>query len=53
MSYDTYAPLTLTFDPKINSGHLLVMSNLHVKYEDSVMNSIEDNQRKPFGLPTD
>ena len=27
-------------DPKINRGHLLVMINLHVKYEDSVMNGI-------------
>ena len=38
MLNDTYAPLTLTFalvTQKINSGHLLVMTNLHVKYEDS------------------
>ena len=27
-------------DPKINRGHLLVMTNLHVKYEDSVINGI-------------
>ena len=33
MLIDTYAPLTLNFD-KINRGHLLVMTNLHVKYED-------------------
>ena len=33
-------PLTLTFDPKINRGHLLVMTNLHVKYKDSVINGI-------------
>ena len=38
MSCDTYAPLT--FDPKINRGYLLVMTNLHVKYEDSVINGI-------------
>ena len=29
------------------------MTNLHVKYEDSVINGIWDNQRKPLGLPTD
>ena len=27
-------------DPKINRGHLLVMTNLHVKYEDAVINGI-------------
>ena len=27
-------------DPKINRGHLLVITNLNVKYEDSVMNGI-------------
>ena len=37
MLNDTYAPLTLTFDSKLNRGHLLVMNNLHVKYEDTVM----------------
>ena len=36
----TYAPLTLTFDPKINRGILLVMINLHVKNEDYVINGI-------------
>ena len=43
MSNDIYAPLTLTFNlvtPKINTGHLLVMTNLHVKYKHSVTNSI-------------
>ena len=40
MSNDTYATLTLTSDPKINRGHLLVMTSLHVKYEDSVINGI-------------
>ena len=40
MSYDTDAPLTLTFDPKINRGHLLVIINQHVKYEDSVKDGI-------------
>ena len=46
-------PLTLTFEPKINRDHLLVMTNQHVKYKHSVMNGIKDNQRKSFGLPTD
>ena len=27
-------------DPKINRGHLLAMTNQHVKYEDSVINGI-------------
>ena len=35
-------------DPKINRGHLLVMTNLHVKYEAFVIYSFQDNQRKPF-----
>ena len=39
MLYDKYAPLT--FDPKINRGHPLVMTNLHVKYEHSVTKSAE------------
>ena len=38
MSYDTYAPLT--YDPKINRGHLLVIINQHMKYEDCMMNGI-------------
>ena len=44
------SPFNLDFwpsDPKINRGHLLVMATLHVKYEDSVINGISDNQRKP------
>ena len=45
--------MTLTFDPKSIRGHLLVITNLHAKDEDSVINGIQDNQRKPFGLPTD
>ena len=52
MSNDTYAPWPWPTDPKINRGHLLVMTSLHVKYEDSVIKGIIDNQRKPFGLPT-
>ena len=40
-------------DPKINRGHLLVIINQHIKYEDSVMKGIQNNQRKPSGLPTD
>ena len=42
VSNDTYAPdLDLwPSDPKINRGHLLVMINLHAKYEDSVINDI-------------
>jgi hypothetical protein len=28
------APVTFTFDPKINRGHLIIMTNLHAKYED-------------------
>ena len=36
-------------DPKINRGHVLVMTNLPVKYEDFVIYSInKDNQREPF-----
>jgi hypothetical protein len=30
------APVTLTFDLKIKRGHLLIMTNLHAKYEDCV-----------------
>ena len=42
MSNDTYPPDhdLGPSDPKINRGHLLVMTNLHVKYEDSVINGI-------------
>ena len=43
MSYDTYAPPDLDLcprDPKINRGHLLIMTNLQVKYEHSVTNGI-------------
>ena len=39
-------------DPKINRGHSLVITKLHIKYEDC-FNGFQDNQRKPFGLPTD
>jgi hypothetical protein len=35
-------------DPKINRGHLLVMTNQYVKYEDFVMHSFQDNKRTPF-----
>jgi hypothetical protein len=45
------APVTLTFDLvtlKINRGHLLVMNNHYVKYENFVINTFQDNQRKPF-----
>ena len=35
-------------EPKINRGHLLIMTNLHVKYEDIVINDFQDNQRKPI-----
>jgi len=28
-------------------------TNQHVKYESSVINSFQDNERKPFGLPTE
>jgi hypothetical protein len=34
-------------------GNLLVMTNHYVKYEDYVINSYQDNQRKACGLPTD
>jgi hypothetical protein len=33
---------------KINRGHLVVMTNQYVKYEDFVINSFQDNKRKPF-----
>jgi hypothetical protein len=42
------AHVTLTFEPKINRVHLLVMINQYVKYENFVMNTFQDNQRKPF-----
>jgi hypothetical protein len=29
------------------------MTNHYVKYEDFVINTFQDNQRKPCGLPTD
>ena len=38
---------------KINTGHVLTKTNQHVKYESPVTNSFQDNDRKPFGLPTD
>jgi hypothetical protein len=39
------ATVTLTIDiatSKINKGHLLVMTNQYVKYEDFVINSFQD-----------
>ena len=30
-------------DPEINRGHLLDIVNLHVKYEDFVLNGFQDN----------
>ena len=36
--YESYCDLDLrSSDPKINRCHLLVMANLHVKYEDCVI----------------
>ena len=45
--------VTVTFDliTQINRGHLLVMSNLQVKYEDFVINGFQNNQQKQYGLP--
>jgi hypothetical protein len=40
--------VTLTFDPKINSGQLLVMTDQDVEYEVFVINSDQDNEQKPF-----
>ena len=40
-------------NPKINEAYLLDMANLDVKYENFVVNGFQDNQRKPYGLPTD
>ena len=37
----------------MNRGHLLVRTNLHVKYEDLEMYGFQDNQRKSSGLLTD
>ena len=45
--------MTLTFDPKMDRGHLLVMTALQEKYEDYVICGFQDNQQKPSGLPTD
>jgi hypothetical protein len=42
-------PVSLNFDPsdpKINKGHLIVISNHPVKYDDFVMNTFPDGQRK-------
>ena len=38
---------------KIARGHVLTKINQHVKYKFSLINSCQDNERKPFGLPTD
>ena len=37
-------------DHKIDRGHLLVLTNLHVKYEEFVIyvNGFQDNQQKTF-----
>jgi hypothetical protein len=45
--------VTLTFDPKINSGHLLVMTNHHTKFEVPRPKGSLVIDRKPFGLWTD
>jgi hypothetical protein len=34
----------VTFDPKINRGHLLVMTDQYIKYDDFVINSNQDNK---------
>jgi hypothetical protein len=36
------------FDPKIKWGHLLIMTNQYVKYEDLVMHSNQDNKLKTY-----
>ena len=41
-------------DPKINRGHLLVMINLQVKYDDSVINDIGNHLvYQHTDIPTD
>jgi len=40
-------------EPKTNRGHANTKINQHVKYESPVINCFQDNDRKPFGLPTD
>jgi len=42
----------LLSEPKINRVFDLTKTNQHMKYESSVINSSQDNGRKPFGLPT-
>ena len=40
-------------EPKINRVLVLTIINQYVKYESSVITSFQDNDQKPFGLPTD
>ena len=40
-------------DPKIYTSYLLIMTNLLLQYEDFMIYSFQNNQRKPFGLPND
>ena len=37
-------------DPKINRGHLLVMANLHVKYEDFVLYTFQEISGNHFDI---
>jgi hypothetical protein len=38
-------------DPKINRGHLLVVTNHYVKYEDFVINTFQDKQCQKTHMP--
>jgi hypothetical protein len=44
--------MTLTFDLKINRGHMLVMTNHHTKFEDPRPKCSLVITRKPFGQQT-
>ena len=37
-------------DTKMNRGHLLVMTNLHVKNDDFVVNGFQENQKNHFNI---
>ena len=38
---------------KIHKGLVLIKTNQHVKYKSYIIKSFQDNDRKPFSLPTD
>ena len=44
---------TLDLKTQMYRVHALTRASMHVKFESAVINSYQENDRKPFGLPAD